>query len=117
MLQLSIDTAKDYWLTGYAYIEPITGLYPHNLIVESALAMGLAGCAVMVVLQVSLLRRAVTSAWRGLYFMPFVALCELVNGWLSAAIWGDAIFFMALVILRNTRPANGARPPAVEALS
>ena len=39
VMRLSIDEAIANPLLGYAYIEPVTGIYPHNLLVESALAL------------------------------------------------------------------------------
>jgi hypothetical protein len=46
-IQLSIDEAVENPFFGYAYIEPVTGQYPHNLLVEAALALGILGFALM----------------------------------------------------------------------
>jgi O-antigen ligase len=72
-IQLSIDAALDHPAFGYAYIEPVTGLYPHNLLIESALALGLVGFVLMLWMQIALAWNAWQSARAGAWFLPFVA--------------------------------------------
>lgn len=110
-VQYSIDATLDNPLFGYAYVEPITGLYPHNLIVEAGLAIGLIGVALMLWMQISLLLNAWRHARRGEWAVPFLAAAMFANAWISGAIWGSALFFMLLWLLREVpqRQADAVR--------
>lgn len=104
-ISLSLRAALEHPLTGYAYVEPITGMYPHNLLVESALAIGLAGAALMLAMQVLMLVNAVVAVRRSEYLLPFIGLCALVNAWLSGSLWGDPTFYITLILLRSQNKA------------
>lgn len=100
--QLSIDAALANPLFGYAYVEPITGLYPHNVLVEAGLAMGMIGFVLMAWMQVSLLWNAWRHAQQGEWAVPFLACAMIANAWISGAIWGSALLFMLVWLLRET---------------
>lgn len=98
-LELSIQQVLENPLAGSAYIEPITGRYPHNLVVEGGLAIGIAGMVFIGWMQISLLLNAWRAARTGQWFVPFVAGAMLANAWISGSLWGSALFFMMLWIL------------------
>jgi O-antigen ligase len=100
-LQLAIDAALDNILAGYSYIEPITGIYPHNLLAEAAMALGLGGFILMGALQIALLKGAWKTARSGELFLPFVGTMMFVNAWISGSIWGSALFFMLTWLVRD----------------
>lgn len=100
-MRLSVEEAIENPVFGYAYIEPVTGYYPHNLLIESGLALGLGGAAIMLLMQFNLGYNALISVRRGRYFIPFCAAAALANAWLSGAIWGADLFFVSLFLLRT----------------
>lgn len=102
-LQMAIDEAIEHPLFGYAYIEPVTGFYPHNLLVESALALGIGGVALMLWMQVSLVWNAWQTARRGEWLMPFLAATMFANAWISGSLWGSGLFFMVVWLVRDHR--------------
>jgi O-antigen ligase len=109
----SISLALANPLFGYAYIEPVTGFYPHNMIIEAGLALGLAGAVTMVWMQFSILVNAWRHARNGKMALPFLGVAMIANAWISGAIWGSALFFMLLWTLRETtapREADQGRP-------
>lgn len=101
--QLSIEIALENIFTGYAYIEPVTGLYPHNLLVESAFALGLGGFLLMLAIQVSIIFNALRSIRHGDWFLPFVAMVMLANAYISGSLWASAPYFMFAWLLRDRR--------------
>ncbi|MBX3593337.1 O-antigen ligase family protein [Sphingomonas sp.] len=114
-IQLSIDAALEHPLFGYAYIEPVTGLYPHNLLIEAALALGIGGFALMLWMQVALIWNAWRHALRKEWALPFLGAAMFANAWISGSIWGSAPFFMILWLLRETPLASQEMPrPALE---
>lgn len=110
---LSIDAALSSPWVGASYIEPMTGLYPHNLLIESALALGVIGLLLMSYLMFSMVVNLVRAAIRGEMLLPFLAMTQLVNAWISAALWSSVGFYTLLWIIRDHR--NGVAPtPAAQ---
>jgi O-antigen ligase len=104
-MELSFEAMLDHPLLGYAYIEPVTGLYPHNLLIEAGLALGLLGLFLMLWLQASLVWNAWCHAQRREWALPLLAVIAFTNSWISGALWGSTMFFMMAWILR-TRPPD-----------
>lgn len=107
--ELSIDLAIKNPLVGYAYIEPVTGRYPHNLIVEAGMALGVGGFVLLIWMQLSLLLNAWFVARNGQWFLPFIAAASFANAWISGSIWGSALFFVTLWLVRGQRHMSGTR--------
>ena len=103
VMWLSIDQAIAYPLLGYAYIEPATGNYPHNLLVESALARGIGGFVLMLCMQLSLFWNSLKITSRGAWLLPFLAAAMFANAWKSGALWGSGLFFMLVWLVRDRR--------------
>lgn len=97
-MQLSIEAAIEHPVLGYAYIEPITGFYPHNLLIEAAMALGLIGAALMLLMQVALVAAAWRLARRGEWLLPLLAMAAFANAWISGSLWGSGLFFAILWI-------------------
>jgi hypothetical protein len=102
-MQLSIEGALANLIVGYAYIEPVTGFYPHNLLIEAAMAIGIGGFLLMLAMQISLLVNAWRLASNGEWTLPFLAAAMFANAWISGSIWGSALFFMLLWVIRERR--------------
>lgn len=109
-MRLSLKLAADHPILGYAYIEPVTGTYPHNLLVESAMALGLFGAALMLLMQILLLQAAWRLAKLGEWLIAFLATTVFANAWISGSLWGSSLFFAVLWIARGRLMALRARP-------
>jgi O-antigen ligase len=94
--QSAWDQAWQSPLLGHAYVETDFYTYPHILLLESALAMGVVGLVMMAVLQLRLLNNARHLMVGGQRLIPFIALSAFANAWLSGAIWGAFDFWVGL---------------------
>lgn len=102
-MNLSIRAMLDHPLLGSAYIEPTTGLYPHNLIIEAGLALGLGGGALMLLISGSMLFSAGMLARRGEWLLPFLAAISLAGSWIAGSIWSAGLFFSLAWLVRDRR--------------
>lgn len=113
-------------LVGYAYIETNYYSFPHNLLLESGLALGLGGLVVMALLQL----RFAQMIWRALNghnrFVAMLGIIGLAAAWISTTLWGSVTFWIPLILLaamtsherqvrrsllfRPRRPAAGSYP-------
>ena len=109
-LELAIDHALQNPLFGYAYIEPITARYPHNLIVEAGMALGLIGVVMVGWMQISLLLNAWSAARDNQWFIPFIAGAMFANAWISGSLWGAALFFATLWLVRDQKRMSTIHP-------
>lgn len=100
-LQISAQLALEHPLFGFGYIEPTTGLYPHNLLVEAGLALGVLGFALMLWMQTSMVTGALDAARANSILLAFLAATQLANAWLSGSLWGSGLFFVALWLVRG----------------
>jgi O-antigen ligase/polysaccharide polymerase Wzy-like membrane protein len=93
-MQNAIYLALAHPLFGHAFIETITYTFPHNLLVESALATGLAGFALMLIIQIGMMFKAYKLARSGYTLLPLLVVCALVNAQLSAFLWAAPEFWI-----------------------
>lgn len=119
-MQNSIREALDNPLFGHAYADTVTFQSPHNLVVESGLAIGLAGVALMVVIYYQMVRRGWVLARAEHEFLAGLLCCAIVNANLSAALWSSTDFWLPLILsaetirrVRTKRPAAPEPVPAV----
>jgi len=119
-MENSIREALDHPLFGHAYAETVTFNPPHNLIVESGLAIGLLGVAMMAVIYFQTVRRAWLLAKAEHEFLAGLLCCAFVNANLSASLWSSVDFWLPVIlsagvarrIRRNRDAANPAIPAA-----
>lgn len=93
-MQNAIYLALANPLFGHAFVETITYTFPHNLLVESALATGLAGFALMLIIQIGMMFKAYKLARSGHTLLPLLVVCAFVNAQLSAFLWSSAEFWI-----------------------
>lgn len=109
-LQLSIEQTLRHPFLGYAYIEPITDRYPHNLIAEAGMALGLAGVILLSWMQISMISNALIAGRNGQWFLSFLAGAMLANAWISGSLWGSVMFFVAFwLVKQHGQPGDGYR--------
>jgi hypothetical protein len=111
-LQSAFDVMLEYPLTGYSYVEPVTGEYPHNLLLEAGMAIGVGGAAMMLWMLISMTIKARQVASSGQYLVPLVGVAGIVTGTFSGAIWGAGILFCSMILLRDLRDSQLVPQPA-----
>jgi hypothetical protein len=92
--QASIEQAIENPVFGNAYLELTTLSYPHNILIESGMALGILGFGLMFVLQVKLLYDSYNLLKNGHFLLPFIVVAALVNAWISGSIFGAVDFFV-----------------------
>jgi hypothetical protein len=94
----AIQQAIENPVFGHAFVETISYRYPHNLLVESGLALGMVGAALMILIYVQLLIHSWRLAAHGYMFLALLMLSALVNANVSAALWGAPDFWIAAIL-------------------
>jgi O-antigen ligase len=97
-MMISIEQALASPIFGHAYVETLTFTYPHNLLIESGLALGVVGFVLMLFMQIKLLFFALRLLREGRRLFPFLTLIAVVNANLSAALFGAADFWIVASI-------------------
>jgi hypothetical protein len=95
----SLDLGWQHPIFGYAYVDPLTYVYPHNLLIESFLALGVGGLVLMLWLQYRLVSLSFEFMRRGFSLLPLFAVEATVNAWSSGSLWGAGTFFVCLALL------------------
>lgn len=113
---LSIELALASPILGHAYVETYTFFYPHNLLIESGLALGLVGFGMMLFFQIQFLLFVRQLLREGHLLLPMLLLTALVNANLSASIWGAADFWIlgsvTYFLMRRSAKARVRSVPA-----
>lgn len=101
---------------GSAFVEPIEFTYPHNLFIETAMALGVIGLLLLFVLLAQSVRAAIRLAVDRNLLLPMLYAQYFVGSQLSGAIWGNAVLWavttLLLAHLAATLPATGTAPAA-----
>ena len=96
--QASFQAAIENPIFGLSYLEPSTLGYPHNLLIESGMALGVGGFALMLIIYVKLLMDSFTLLRRGQLLIPFMAVCAFANANLSAALFQSSDFWLVAML-------------------
>lgn len=98
VMHLAVDQAVANPLFGHAYAETTTMSYPHNLFVESAMAIGVVGLLLMIAIQA----RMIWAGWflgrKNYAFLGMNIVVALVNANLSGSIWQSASFWVVAIL-------------------
>jgi hypothetical protein len=97
-------------LLGSAFVELTELTYPHNPILESAMALGVGGLVLIVTLMAITVWRLARLLQSGLVVIPLIALQSLIAAQFSGSLWGSNPMWMgvALAISVTKRPAAPA---------
>jgi hypothetical protein len=95
--RLSFDQAMSSPYFGSAYLELTTLAYPHNLLIEAFMALGMVGAATMLFLQIGMFRNTVTLVRSGYVLLPVLATTGLANAWISGSLFASRDFFMIII--------------------
>jgi hypothetical protein len=89
------------WL-GSAYIELTTGFIPHNMLLESAMALGVVGVTLFLIVSIRAVRHAFDQARLGCVFLPMLYIQSLLNTQLSGSLWQSADFWALSILLATS---------------
>lgn len=95
--QLALNQGLDSPLWGSVYLEITTLSYPHNLLIEAMMALGLLGAVAMLVIQINLIRNAIALISNGYRLMPALAAMALANAWISGSLFTSSDFFIMAI--------------------
>lgn len=84
---------------GSAFVEPLTLSYPHNLIIETAMALGVVGLAVLLFVIVSACLQALRRLSQGELLYPLLFGQYLIAAQLSGAIYGNSALWATMIML------------------
>jgi O-antigen ligase len=99
LMSSAISEFLNHPLLGSAFVEPLRLTYPHNLIIETSMALGILGLATLVLV----ILRACVQSWRLLkqkyLLLPLLFTQYMIGAQLSGAIWGNASLWAVVVLL------------------
>ena len=96
----------------YASVASEGGWHPHNILIETAMALGIVGLLLMSVVLFRTGVRVFNGFNRDYPFMTVLLVLHAVNGVLSDALWGSGAFFALLMVCLVVRlqPVAAASP-------
>jgi O-antigen ligase len=108
----AIQQFFDNPLFGNAFTEPIMGMYPHNLVIESAMALGVPGLLLFIAICIRGWVRAIAEMRTGPILIPLLYFQYLLAAQFSGALWGAPAFWMPTILLMGYRAElKGVRTP------
>lgn len=107
----AIDQGWAHPLFGSAYVELTSGNYPHNLIVESFMALGMAGAVLFIFLCARSAMQAAKRLRAGEVLLPLLLFQYLTGAQFSGSLWGTSALWvaMALLVSQTSEEASMAR--------
>jgi O-antigen ligase len=82
---------------GSGFSLPVTGQYPHNIVLDTGMAMGIFGVALFLSLSAAGLWRAfLAMTGSGDEFMASMFIYDLVASQFSGALWSQTVLFVAM---------------------
>jgi O-antigen ligase len=84
---------------GEGYCERLTMSYPHNLAVETLMALGGVGFCVLLVILYGASKNTIICIRKEKVLIPLLTLQYCVGGMFSGAIWGAGALFCCLFVL------------------
>ena len=99
-------------LFGVSYIEQATLDYPHNLFIDTAMAMGLAGLVPLIIVTFQLGRAVVRRFRSGEFLIALLATQYFVAAQFSGSTWAHVQLFtlLALVLVNKAQPTTNPSP-------
>ena len=95
----AISEFFEHPVIGSAFVEPLLQTYPHNLVIETGMALGVVGLSVLA----PVLLRACVQAWKRLrkrdLLLPLLFGQYLLGAQLSGSLWGNSSFWATVVFL------------------
>lgn len=92
--------ASPVW--GSAYTELMSGQYPHNLIIESFMAMGAVGLVLFLLISAKAGLQAALRLRAGELLLPLLLVQYFIAAMFSGSIWGSAGLWLVATLLATT---------------
>jgi len=96
---------------GSAFVELELQTYPHNLLIETAMALGLVGLSLLLPLLWHLFRSVWAHLKRGRLLLPLLFVQYFIGAQFSGAIYGDAALWSVAAMLLVVGPVRRTRRP------
>lgn len=90
-------------ILGSSFLDLTTFSYPHNLFIESAMAMGVVGLLTALLLVCMALRRSLQVLNQGAMLIVLLLVQYLVAAQFSGALYGSAALWLSLLAVMATR--------------
>jgi O-antigen ligase len=84
---------------GSAYAELISGQYPHNLFIETAMALGVGGLLLVVVIIIRASRASLVALRSNSLLVPLLFVQYFVAAQFSGSIWGAGAFWASTTFI------------------
>jgi O-antigen ligase len=109
----AIQDFLDHPLFGNAYVEPATMDYPHNLILDTAMSLGLVGLVLLAIFLFQAGREVAARLKEGRFLVPLLGLQFFMAAQFSGSIWGHSnLLTMAALLLVWARVRRESAVPA-----
>ncbi len=107
--ELAIRAFLDYPIFGAYYIDPRLGAgsYPHNIIIETAMALGITGLIMIFAMLIRAAKKILLFYNASHPLLVLLLIQYFVGNQLSGALWGADAFFMLLTMCLTARPSSG----------
>lgn len=96
----------DHPVLGSAYVELVSGSYPHNLVVETAMALGVPGLLVLLLVLGGAAVGARRQIRHGRLLVALLFIQYLVSAQVSGAVWGLQLWIVVALICKEHRRAS-----------
>jgi O-Antigen ligase len=108
-IQSSLNGMIEFPFWGIAYVDPVSLFYPHNLVVESGMALGVGGAALMLMIQYRIAVATVAFGKGENTMLGIFTITVLTGAYLSGSIWQSADFWcvaaLSLGLMASTTQA------------
>jgi O-antigen ligase len=99
----AVEEYLKYPILGSAYALPLTGEYPHNLFLETGLALGTLGLGIISLLTIRTISATVSALEGNKGMAAFVFLQAFVAAQFSGGIWGNTALWIGMAIVLALR--------------
>jgi len=110
LYQLAWDEFVANPILGSGYAVPITGEYPHNMILESGMALGVAGFVLLISLLVRTIPKAISAMSGDDAIFALMFLQYAMGAQFSGGIWDAVAVYMFMDVLLSRAPPKSPAP-------
>jgi len=95
----AIQDFLDHPFVGHAYLELATLDYPHNLVIDTAMSLGLVGLVLLAIITLQAAREVVARLRTGQFLVALLGLQFFMAAQFSGSIWGHSNLFTVTALL------------------
>ena len=105
----SIDQFQAHPLFGSSFLELEFLEYPHNMFIETAIALGVVGVVILLFTLYKTWRVTLGCMKQGEFLVPLLFIQYFVGAQLSGAIYGNSALWATVALLSTLAPSSGFR--------